>query len=225
MKKISVVGLAFIALCIFVRIFCGEVCVVPSSSMEPTILVGDWLWIDKLTYGARLPVRWSDIPIVNMFTWNTILRQKDRRLNWGYHRVGGFRKPCVSDIIVFNSPGRPDILLVKRVAKVISVGDTIFFNEKNYLSLKKILDNECVSSFLRKKKVYINSRTDSSYRVKQNYYFVLGDNTSESYDSRSFGYIPESSVVGKVDHVLYSIDSDRSECCRFRFLRLFHHLF
>ena len=75
MKRISVIAFAFITLCVFVRTFCGEICVVPSSSMEPTILVGDWLWIDKLTYGARLPARWSDIPLINVFTWNMTLRQ------------------------------------------------------------------------------------------------------------------------------------------------------
>ena len=53
---------------------------------------------------------------------------------------------------------------------------------------------------------------------------MLGDNSSESYDSRSFGYIPESSVVGKVDRVLFSIDCDQKEFCRFRFFRLFHRL-
>ena len=142
----------------------------------------------------------------------------------GYRRIKGFRSPCISDIIVFNSPERPDILLVKRVAGVISAGDTITFNRENYSSLKKILDNEYVSSFMRKNNIYINGRGDSCYRVKQNYYFVLGDNSSESYDSRSFGYIPESSVVGKVDRVLFSIDCDQKEFCRFRFFRLFHRL-
>ena len=113
---------------------------------------------------------------------------------------------------------------MKRVAGVISAGDTITFNRENYSSLKKILDNEYVSSFMRKNNIYINGRGDSCYRVKQNYYFVLGDNSSESYDSRSFGYIPESSVVGKVDRVLFSIDCDQKEFCRFRFFRLFHCL-
>ena len=224
MRRFFIIWFIITFLCVIVRIFGGEICVVPSSSMEPTILVGDWLWIDKLTYGARLPARWSDIPLINVFTWNTTLRQKDGRITWGYHRVGGARNPRISDIIVFNSPERPDILLVKRVAGIISAGDTVTFYEKTYLSLKKILDNEYASSFVRKKKIYINGRADSSYRVKQNYYFVLGDNVSESYDSRSFGYLPESSVVGKVDRVLFSIDPDRSKFCRFRFLRLFHHL-
>ena len=76
MKRISVIGLLFIILCVFFRVFGGEICLVPSSSMEPAILIGDWLWIDKLTYGARLPVRWSDIPLINVFTWNRTLRKK-----------------------------------------------------------------------------------------------------------------------------------------------------
>lgn len=70
MKKIFVTIIIAVILCVSIRIVFGEICTVPSPSMEPTILVGDWLWIDKLTYGAHLPERWSDIPILNVFTWN-----------------------------------------------------------------------------------------------------------------------------------------------------------
>lgn len=51
--------------CVFIRIVVGEPCVVPSGSMEPTLLCGDRLWINKLEYGGRLPKRWADIPVFN----------------------------------------------------------------------------------------------------------------------------------------------------------------
>mgnify|MGYP002227731854 CR=1 FL=1 len=44
--------------CVFIRIAVGKPCVVPSGSMEPTLLCGDRLWINKLAYGGRLPKRW-----------------------------------------------------------------------------------------------------------------------------------------------------------------------
>ena len=57
----GIVLLVFI--CVFIRIVIGEPCVVPSGSMEPTLLCGDRLWINKLAYGGRLPKRWADIPL------------------------------------------------------------------------------------------------------------------------------------------------------------------
>mgnify|MGYP004718025959 FL=1 len=41
--------------CVFIRIAVGKPCVVPSGSMEPTLLCGDRLWINKVAYGGRLP--------------------------------------------------------------------------------------------------------------------------------------------------------------------------
>ena len=60
--------------CVFIRIAVGKPCVVPSGSMEPTLLCGDRLWINKLAYGGRLPKRWADIPLLNVFTWIRPLR-------------------------------------------------------------------------------------------------------------------------------------------------------
>lgn len=54
----TVLGIILIILfCIFIRIAVGELCIVPSGSMEPTLLCGDRVWIDKITYGARFPTR------------------------------------------------------------------------------------------------------------------------------------------------------------------------
>ena len=55
----------------------GEPCTVPSGSMEPTLLCGDRLWINKLAYGGRFPSRWADIPLLNVFTWIRPLRLAD----------------------------------------------------------------------------------------------------------------------------------------------------
>ena len=65
--------------CVFIRIAVGKPCVVPSGSMEPTLLCGDRLWINKLAYGGRLPKRWADIPLLNVFTWIRPLRIADEQ--------------------------------------------------------------------------------------------------------------------------------------------------
>jgi len=107
-----------IALAIFVRTVFGEPCKVPSGSMEPTIRPNSWLWIDKFSYGGRLPERWADIPLVNGFTHIKSWREADAKRSWGYHRLPGITKPKVGDVIVFNSPENEVFLLTKRVIEI-----------------------------------------------------------------------------------------------------------
>ena len=60
--------------CVLIRLFLGEPCYIPSESMEPTLCTGDWVWVDKASCGALLPDRFADIPLLNVFTWITFLR-------------------------------------------------------------------------------------------------------------------------------------------------------
>ena len=66
---------------IFLRMIVGEICNVPSASMYSTIITGDRMWIDKTTYGARLPRRFWDIPLVNVFTWIKPIREADAEVD------------------------------------------------------------------------------------------------------------------------------------------------
>ena len=119
--------LIILVLAIFIRTVIGELCKVPSESMEPTIRQGQWLWIDKLTYGGRLPERWADIPLINAFTHIASWRNADAKRNWGYHRLPGFTKPKMGDVVVFNSPENEQLLLVKRITDLKSVDGDIFY--------------------------------------------------------------------------------------------------
>lgn len=119
-KKILYVLTLVVFLSVFMRIFVGEPCYIPSASMEPTIKVGDWLWIDKSGYGAELPRRWSDIPLFNISTWIPSLREKDRSVDWGYHRFIGWSVPRVDDLIIFRSPENEEVILAKRVSEYLS---------------------------------------------------------------------------------------------------------
>ena len=116
--------------CVFIRIAVGKPCVVPSGSMEPTLLCGDRLWINKLAYGGRLPKRWADIPLLNVFTWIRPLRIADEQNHWKYFRLPGFTQPQLGDIVVFNSPMDERVWLVKRITHIIPQGDTLAINQE-----------------------------------------------------------------------------------------------
>ena len=154
-KQYVLFGLGIMALAIVIRTGIGEPCKVSSGSMEPTIRSGEWLWIDKMMYGGRLPQRWADIPLINIFTYVQSWRESDAKRNWNYRRLPGFTKPQVGDIVVFNSPENEDVLLVKRITEIQ-------------------VENGIVS------------------------YFMMGDNRDNSYDSRSYGWVNERLVVGKI---------------------------
>ncbi|MDR2147849.1 MAG: signal peptidase I [Tannerella sp.] len=206
---------------VFIRLFIGEPCTVPSASMQPTIIEGDRLWIDKLTYGARLPRRFADIPILNIFTWIKPLREADLRNDWGENRLKGRRLPQINDVVVFESPEYPNPLLVKRISKIKTVGDTLPVNTDNYEMMENLIRKEGDNIIRRVGKIFINGKADSVYRVKQSCYFMTGDKTENSHDSRSFGYVPYSSVVGKVNIVIYSFDNHKIVLTNIRMNRFF----
>lgn len=108
---------------ILLRVFIGQPCYIPSSSMENTLLTGDYVWLNKLTYGARLPGRFADIPLLNIFTWIKPLREADQKNDWGYHRVSGFKSPALHDVAVFTPEAMPGVLVVKRISGL--PGDTV----------------------------------------------------------------------------------------------------
>ena len=208
-------------LMIFIRITIGEICTVPSSSMEPTILSGDRVWIDKTTYGSRLPQNWIEIPLINILFSLWSHRIVDMKSNWSYFRLPGVGEIKNNDIIVFNSPLERRILLVKRISKIYHTGDTLIINSKSFDRLKKVVEYEHKSIFSKNGKVFINGTADSTLRLQQSYYYVLGDNIQNSLDSRTFGYVPESSIVGKMSMILYSIDNKAPLKNRCRLSRTF----
>lgn len=129
---------AILAVIILLRLFAGEICTVSSVSMEPAIRAGDRLWMDKLTYGAPLPRRFADIPLLNVFTWIKPLRLADQKNDWGNNRLRGLRMPRRGDLAVFISPEPPHPLLVKRIAARFRTGDTIVIRADNYEELSPV---------------------------------------------------------------------------------------
>jgi signal peptidase I len=225
MKKqwIKFFGL-IVVICILLHIFIGELCVVPSDSMYPTILAGDRLWMNYATYGARLPRRFADIPLFNVFTWIAPLRKADEKIDWGYHRMKGWRMPEIGDIVVFESPDQQHPLLVKRIAGILNPEDTVTVNENNFENMSRIIENEGRKIFKRNGSLCIDDREDSIFIVKQPLYEMRGDNKHNSHDSRYFGYIPYSNVKGRINFMFYSIDSEKKGFLRIRWNSFFKRI-
>lgn len=91
--------------------------------------------------------------------------------------------------------------------RIPAAGMSIDLNEKNLPIYQNILtDYEGVSVIKKEGKFYVNGVQEANYSFKQNYYFMMGDNFSDSQDSRNFGFVPEQNVVGKAVFVLFSND-------------------
>ena len=185
---------------------------IPSSSMEPNLLVGDRLFVTKFTYGYSKHSFPFSPPIF-----------KDRIL---------FNKPNRGDVVVFKTPADNRTDYIKRLIGL--PGDTIQFingnlyinqiqifkdiksrNDKTHCG-NKILDvntfEEKFDNDVKFKTVYSNDYTfknSDQFLVPEKHYFFLGDNRDCSKDSRfltTVGYVHENNLVGKAQLIFFSSD-------------------
>jgi signal peptidase I len=157
--------------------------------MIPNLVVGDFILVKKYEFGIRLPL--SNIKIIN----NNL--------------------PEHGDVIVFQYPQDRKINYIKRVVAlpgdyVEYIDKQIFINGQKY-KLSEISNNVISSIDLSDNELFIenngsskymvmknNSRDQNfSYKVPEKTYFVLGDNRDNSNDSRYWGPVPESHLIGK----------------------------
>src|ERR1700761_3067836 len=87
-----------------IRTFLFEAYVIPSGSMEGTMLINDYLFVSKLAYGPRIPMTPLAVPLVH----NTMPliggKSFTELVHWGYHRLPGFGHVQRNDVVVFNGP-------------------------------------------------------------------------------------------------------------------------
>ncbi len=95
----------------FIFIYIGQNYQIPSSSLEKTLLVGDYLWVNKMIYGPRVPntplhfpLAQHTIPVLNCKSYLDWPQ-------WDYHRLKGFRNVELYDIVVFNYPAGDTVAL------------------------------------------------------------------------------------------------------------------
>ena len=95
-----------------VHLFIFQLYVVPTSSMEKTILIGDYLYVSKLSYGPQVP----NTPVAMPFVFNTMPFSKGAKsysecIKWDYHRLRGRGKVEREDVVVFNFPAGDTVLV------------------------------------------------------------------------------------------------------------------
>jgi len=201
-----------ILIVLVLRSFLFEPFRIPSSSMMPTLLVGDFILVNKYTYGVRLPVLHTKVIEV------------------------GDPKP--GDVAVFRFPRNPSVDYIKRVVAV--PGDQVSYQNKVlYLNGKPVPQtsigrytgigsgNRATGSLHSMETVadvehgilIEAAAPDFTYgcqvlqqgavTVPSGKYFVMGDNRDNSNDSRCWGFVPEEHLVGKAFGIWMSWDWER----------------
>ncbi|MEC4748633.1 signal peptidase I [Methylomicrobium sp. Wu6] len=183
------------------RSFIAEPFRIPSASMMPTLLIGDFILVNKFTYGIRLPV----------------INQKVIEVN----------EPKRGDIVVFRFPKDPTVDYIKRVIGL--PGDKIgYFNKTLSVNGTPVSQaaigtyeghgqgqdmsgavelNENLTGV--EHKILVRQEAPSVegvFVVPKGHYFVMGDNRDNSNDSRYWGMVPEQNLVGKAFFIWMSWD-------------------
>ena len=194
---------------------------IPSSSMEPTLLIGDRLFVSKFTYGYSK----------HSFPFSPPISKK---------RIF-FKEPQRGDLVVFKTPSDNRTDYIKRLIGM--PGDTLqFINGDIYLNKKKIIKSkidesmsircgkinfsvkiyeEILPNGVKYKAAYNSAGTlqnSDVYTVPDNYYFLLGDNRDCSKDSRflsEVGYVNKLNLVGKAELIFFSNDTLKSSVLKF----------
>ena len=98
------------------HLFVFQLYKVPTSSMEKTILIGDYLYVSKVTYGPQVPNTPIAMPFVfNTMPWSDSQKSYCDAIQWDYHRLRGLKRIERGDVVVFNYPEGDSVLQAKRL--------------------------------------------------------------------------------------------------------------
>lgn len=188
-----------VVIAVFVITFIIQAFQIPSESMEDTLLIGDYLLVDKAHYGPA-------------GTWRALLPYSP--VNRG-------------DIIVFRYPIHPSEHFVKRVIgvpgdRIRVVRRRVFINgqplEEPYAVFKESLPDAFRDNFPggNSRSTHITSRwyldlqklvEDGQMIIPSGHYFVMGDNRDQSLDSRYWGFVPEENIIGRPLMIYWSMQT------------------
>lgn len=205
------------------RSFLVEPFKIPSGSMLPTLLVGDFILVNKYTYGIRLP-------IINV-------------------KIADVGQPRRGEVMVFRYPENPSLDYIKRIVGL--PGDRIIYRNKrlwindeeikatpngqfsyvesglNFVSAERLIEtlgehrhtilvqSEVPSVHVSGVRLFpfrdncAYNETGFSCSVPAGHYFLMGDNRDSSSDSRYWGFVPDANIVGKAFLIWWNFDNLR----------------
>lgn len=225
--------LLIVILAVSFKSFMAEIYSISSASMFPTITPVEYVWVNKFSYRLQSPEYFplTNIPIPNISCkgLKDVQREdvvmfkppkysKGERTPWKEPFVkrcaglpgdaieirsgliyinGKFRKPFIISDSYYTGP-------VDLCVKVPAEGDTLHLsNDISYIYLDLMRD-EGHNIGINGKGVIIDGVLSNKYIVRKNYYFMLGDNSPNSIDSREWGFLPEDHLIGQVWTVVWS---------------------
>lgn len=154
----------------FVRWIWLEPYTIPTGSMEKTLMVGDFLFVNKLSYGTRAPITPLQIPLTHQKVWGTNLKSFSDAIRLPYFRLPGFAKIKNNDIVVFNYPAETDLpvdLKTNYIKRCVAIpGDTLSVQNKQLYINGKAAENAPAMQF--KYKCFTNNIISERTRKKYN---------------------------------------------------------
>jgi len=167
-----------VALTFVLRAFVIQAFRIPSESMVKTLLVGDFLFVNKFEYGPKIP-----------FT---------------HVRLPGLRKPRRGDVIVFQYPPDPSKDYIKRC--IATEGQTIEVRRKQiYVDGRKLSEPYIQHIDPNQRPAALDPRDNMPpFTVPSGFLFMMGDNRDNSYDSRFWGPVAMDLVKGRAMFIYYS---------------------
>lgn len=198
---------------LILRIFVVQAFRIPTGSMKDTLLVGDFLLVNKFIYGVRTPDR---IPLIDV--------------KIPHFRLPAVKEPKPGDIIVFKYPLDEKLDYIKRCiavggqtvevrkgivyvdgkpeGKYEYVGQKYDPVEGEYVNYYKVTkENGKVYTIRRYNRVNLENDNFGPVKVPEGYFFGMGDNRDNSADSRSWGFIPRDNILGEALIIYFSWDS------------------
>ncbi|MCM8783019.1 MAG: signal peptidase I [Candidatus Omnitrophica bacterium] len=152
-----------------IRTFVVQAFKIPTGSMQPTLLVGDHILVNKFIYGLRIPFSGKRI------------------------HIPGLRSPRRGEVVVFIYPEEPKKDFIKRL--VAFEGERVRIKDgRIYINGSPLEEGVFARIYYYNRGIYGNTE---EVIVPKGCYYVLGDNSSSSQDSRYWGFVPDKNLLGK----------------------------
>ncbi len=183
-----------------------EAYTIPSSSMEKSLLVGDFLFVSKLHYGARTPRTPLQVPLTHQTIWGTQIPSFSTLIQLPMFRLPGFTEVKRNDVVVFNYPGNPDTPIERPIEG--NGGYKHFPVDLRTNFIKRCVAQSGDMIQVKNGVVYVNGQEAATPQRAQFYYRMesrdlLDDHFFDKEDIQDFSTYPPDSL--KPNKFLYQI--------------------